>query len=310
MAGPRVEVPGFVADLAPLNARARISVSPLRYGAGVKGKVVAALWSGLPVVSTQVGVDGLGLRDGVDCLIADTAEGLAAAIVALWRDPARCAALAQAGNGGDRPLLHRRRRGPQPGGRGGAGRRTPPGQQGQAGTAPPESEPPHERHRRSRTRPRSGTSRYEKGDHVGTQQVIEGDPIDYTQHKFLYQHSIAKPQTGSLDGWSIDFICPQMPAAPAGAGAGDRLRHGVHRGIPAGERPGRPHRRLRDVPHGGRAATARVADKPYASRLEMRSADVLHEDIPDAQLRHGVRAGRDPPFLRDRGDVSGSCTAC
>ena len=97
MAGPRVEVPGFLADLAPLNARARISISPLRYGAGVKGKVVAALWSGLPVVSTQVGVDGLGLRDGTDCMIADTAEGLAAAIVALWRDPARCAALAQAG---------------------------------------------------------------------------------------------------------------------------------------------------------------------------------------------------------------------
>ena len=36
----RIEVPGFIADLAPLNRRARVSVSPLRYGAGVKGKVV------------------------------------------------------------------------------------------------------------------------------------------------------------------------------------------------------------------------------------------------------------------------------
>ncbi len=97
LAGTMVEVPGFVADLAPYHQRARMSVSPLRYGAGVKGKVVAALWEGLPVVSTPVGVDGLGLQHGVDCMIAGDAEALAACIVELWRNPARCAALAQAG---------------------------------------------------------------------------------------------------------------------------------------------------------------------------------------------------------------------
>ena len=97
LAAALVEVPGFVADLAPYHERARMSVSPLRYGAGVKGKVVAALWEGLPVVSTPVGVDGLGLRDGVDCMVADTAPALAACIVELWRNPARCAELAQAG---------------------------------------------------------------------------------------------------------------------------------------------------------------------------------------------------------------------
>ena len=97
LAGPLVEVTGFVPDIAPLYARARVSVSPLRYGAGVKGKIVASLQAGVPVVTTGIGNEGLGLQDGRDARVADTAAGLADAVVALWRDPARCAALAAAG---------------------------------------------------------------------------------------------------------------------------------------------------------------------------------------------------------------------
>ena len=97
LSGPNVEVPGFLADLAPLTARARLSVSPLRYGAGVKGKVVAALWDGLPVVCTTVANEGLGLVDGTEAAVADTAAEFASRIVALWRDPAAAAALARGG---------------------------------------------------------------------------------------------------------------------------------------------------------------------------------------------------------------------
>ncbi len=97
LAGPRVDVTGFVPDVQPLYDRARISVNPLRYGAGVKGKIVASLAAGVPVVTTPIGNEGIGLRDGVEVLIGEDAPAIAARIVALWRDPARCAAIAQAG---------------------------------------------------------------------------------------------------------------------------------------------------------------------------------------------------------------------
>ena len=97
LAGPQVEVTGFVPDIAPLFNRARVSVSPLRYGAGVKGKIVASLQAGVPVVTTTVGNEGLDLVDSQDAMIADTATALADAVIALWRNPERCAALAAAG---------------------------------------------------------------------------------------------------------------------------------------------------------------------------------------------------------------------
>ena len=96
LAGPRIEVTGAVPDLAPYFERARLSVAPLRYGAGVKGKVVAALDAGTPVVTTPIGAEGIDLVDGVSALIAQTAEGLAQHIIQLFRDPARCSALAKA----------------------------------------------------------------------------------------------------------------------------------------------------------------------------------------------------------------------
>ena len=97
LAARRVVVTGFVADVSPLYAAARLSVSPLRYGAGVKGKIVSALQEGVPVVTTPVGNEGLGLVHGTEAWIAADAEGLAEGIVALYRDPDRCAAMADAG---------------------------------------------------------------------------------------------------------------------------------------------------------------------------------------------------------------------
>ena len=82
-----VRLLGYVPDLAPLFARCRVFVAPLRFGAGMKGKVGDALSYGLPVVTTAVGAEGMGLRDGEEALLADTAEELAAAVVRLYRDP-------------------------------------------------------------------------------------------------------------------------------------------------------------------------------------------------------------------------------
>ncbi len=97
LAGPSVEVPGWLPDLAPLYRRARLTLNALRFGAGVKGKIIASLQAGVPVVTTALGNEGLGLQPGVEALVADDAPGLAAHAVALLGDPARCARLAQAG---------------------------------------------------------------------------------------------------------------------------------------------------------------------------------------------------------------------
>ncbi len=90
LAGPQVEVTGFVteAELAALYHQARVAIIPLRFGAGVKGKVVEALSFGLPVVTTPVGAQGVtGLPDLVP--VHDDPAALASALALLLRDDER-----------------------------------------------------------------------------------------------------------------------------------------------------------------------------------------------------------------------------
>jgi glycosyltransferase involved in cell wall biosynthesis len=75
LAGPGVNVVGWVPHTAPLLARARVSVAPLRFGAGMKGKVGEALAHGLPVVTTSIGAEGMALVHGQHVLIADDRRG-------------------------------------------------------------------------------------------------------------------------------------------------------------------------------------------------------------------------------------------
>lgn len=97
LAGPLVEVAGHVSDLEPLYRRARMSVNPIRYGAGVKGKVLASLAAGVPVVATSVANEGIDLISGEEALIADDAEGLARHVVALFADGSMLSRLAERG---------------------------------------------------------------------------------------------------------------------------------------------------------------------------------------------------------------------
>jgi glycosyltransferase involved in cell wall biosynthesis len=83
---PGITVHGHVPDLEPLIDTHRFSVAPLRYGAGVKGKINQALAHGLPVVATRCAVEGMGLTHGIDALVADDAESLAATILAAYDD--------------------------------------------------------------------------------------------------------------------------------------------------------------------------------------------------------------------------------
>jgi glycosyltransferase involved in cell wall biosynthesis len=83
LAGEGVEVLGFVPDLRPVLAASGISVAPLRYGGGIKGKVAEAMAFGLPVATTSFGIEGFGLTPGENVLIGDTPEAFADAVVEL-----------------------------------------------------------------------------------------------------------------------------------------------------------------------------------------------------------------------------------
>jgi glycosyltransferase involved in cell wall biosynthesis len=69
--GPRVEVVGFVPDPQERLTRARVHVHPLRFGAGIKLKLIDTMAAGLPFVTTPTGAEGLGLGDLEDVLVAD-----------------------------------------------------------------------------------------------------------------------------------------------------------------------------------------------------------------------------------------------
>ena len=99
LASDRVRILGFLPDLAGAYDAARMSISPLRFGAGVKGKILSSVEAGVPVITTSIGNEGIGLRDGIDAFIADDTEGLAAAAVRLFRDPALGERMAAAARG-------------------------------------------------------------------------------------------------------------------------------------------------------------------------------------------------------------------
>jgi GT2 family glycosyltransferase len=90
LAGPTVGVAGFVSDeeLAKRYARARVALIPIRFGAGVKSKVVEALREGLPLVTTPVGAQGL---DGLDRIVPvrDSPGALALATTSLMENDDR-----------------------------------------------------------------------------------------------------------------------------------------------------------------------------------------------------------------------------
>nr|WP_225737196.1 glycosyltransferase family 4 protein [Dyella acidiphila] len=85
---PGVEIHGRVDDLSALMNQCKVSVAPLRFGAGVKGKVNMAMSYGLPVVVTPIAAEGMHLVDGEDALIADSAAAFAAAIWRVYHDEA------------------------------------------------------------------------------------------------------------------------------------------------------------------------------------------------------------------------------
>ena len=86
LASETVKIIGWVDEVEPEFAKRRVFVSYLRYGAGMKGKLGQALSAGLPVVSTTIGAEGMGLVDKETALIADDADKFADAVCNLYTD--------------------------------------------------------------------------------------------------------------------------------------------------------------------------------------------------------------------------------
>ncbi len=81
-----ITVTGYVEDHRALLCSNRIGIAPLRYGAGMKGKIGEYLACGLPCVTTSIGAEGMGLKDGWQVLREDDPVAFAQAIVRLYHD--------------------------------------------------------------------------------------------------------------------------------------------------------------------------------------------------------------------------------
>jgi glycosyltransferase involved in cell wall biosynthesis len=84
LATERVILAGLQRDVHPFFDSVRLSVAPLRFGAGVKGKINQSMALGVPVVATSVAAEGMELQDHEDVLLADKPEDFAQALIKLY----------------------------------------------------------------------------------------------------------------------------------------------------------------------------------------------------------------------------------
>lgn len=81
---PKFIFEGYVPDIETAFINTKIMIAPLRYGAGVKGKVGQAFEYYLPVITSSIGAEGMNLVNKENALIEDTKEGFATAIIELY----------------------------------------------------------------------------------------------------------------------------------------------------------------------------------------------------------------------------------
>jgi glycosyltransferase involved in cell wall biosynthesis len=92
-----VRMHGFVEDIRAYLEQTQVLVVPLFAGSGTRIKILEAMASGTPVVSTSIGAEGLDYSNEENIVIADTAADMAASVVALLRDRERCFRIGRAG---------------------------------------------------------------------------------------------------------------------------------------------------------------------------------------------------------------------
>jgi polysaccharide biosynthesis protein PslH len=94
---PGVRVTGTVDDVRPFLAAAAAMVVPLRVGGGTRIKIFEGMATGIPVLSTRIGAEGLPVAHGENILLADTPADFAARIAELFEQPARAQKIGEAG---------------------------------------------------------------------------------------------------------------------------------------------------------------------------------------------------------------------
>jgi glycosyltransferase involved in cell wall biosynthesis len=95
LAGPQVELTGFVSDLRPHLAAAAAVVVPLRLGGGTRLKIVEAMAMGKAIVSTTLGAEGIEAVPGRDLLVEDQPAAFADAVNRLLSEPGLAARIGQ-----------------------------------------------------------------------------------------------------------------------------------------------------------------------------------------------------------------------
>jgi glycosyltransferase involved in cell wall biosynthesis len=84
LATEKIVVAGLQRDVRPFFDSVKLSVAPLRFGAGVKGKINQSMAFGVPVVATSLAIDGMELSDRQEILVADKPEDFARALIELY----------------------------------------------------------------------------------------------------------------------------------------------------------------------------------------------------------------------------------
>ena len=84
LATDKIVVAGSQQDVRPFFDSVKLSIAPLRFGAGVKGKINQSMAFGVPVVATSLAIEGMELQDREDILVADEPENFARALIELY----------------------------------------------------------------------------------------------------------------------------------------------------------------------------------------------------------------------------------
>jgi GT2 family glycosyltransferase len=84
LASEHIKIIGFVEDLKPIFENCKMSVAPIRYGAGIKGKILTSLSFGVPCVATPIAVEGMGLTHGQNVMVGSTPEEYARYVADLY----------------------------------------------------------------------------------------------------------------------------------------------------------------------------------------------------------------------------------
>ena len=86
LAGEKIKVIGYVADLSKVFSECKLSIAPLRYGAGIKGKIITSLSYGVPCVATPIAAEGMSLTHEYNVMLGDTPTHFTESVVKLYTD--------------------------------------------------------------------------------------------------------------------------------------------------------------------------------------------------------------------------------